>query len=58
VLANRFKMKKLDCTKITTIEEIALILENLVISIGEDCKDYDKLKHLLVDEDLMFANPQ
>jgi len=44
-------MKKLDCTKITTIEEIALILENLVISIGEDCKDYDKLKHLLADDD-------
>jgi len=44
-------MKKLDCTKITTIEEIALILECIVISINEDCEHYDKLKHLLVDED-------
>ena len=44
-------MKKLDCTKITTIEEIALILEGLIINIGEEHKYYEKLKHLIGDED-------
>lgn len=40
-------MKKLDCRKITTIKEIALILHNLNIEISEDCEDFDDLKHLL-----------
>jgi|TARA_B110000259_G_C13744880_1_gene294007 hypothetical protein len=39
--------KKIDCKKITTIEEIKLILDSLDLHMGKDCPHYDKLKHLL-----------
>lgn len=37
---------ELDCKKITTIEEIKLILDAFKISVNKDCKHYEKLKHL------------
>ena len=40
-------MKKLDCKKITTVEEIALILELFGVYIDESCEYYEKLKHLI-----------
>lgn len=39
--------KQIDCTKITSIEEIKLILDSLNLYMNEDCIHYDKLKHLL-----------
>ena len=37
----------LDCKKITSIEEIKLILDSLSVTILKDCIYYDKLKHLI-----------
>ena len=39
----------LDCKKITSIEEIKLILDEMNITILGDCIYYDKLKHLIKD---------
>ena len=39
--------KEIDCTKITSLEEVKLILDSLKLFMGEDCDNYDRLKHLL-----------
>tara|TARA_R110000796_G_scaffold215630_1_gene331614 strand:+ start:180 stop:326 length:147 start_codon:yes stop_codon:yes gene_type:complete len=39
--------KEMDCTKITSLEEVKLILDSLELFMKEDCPHYDKLKHLL-----------
>lgn len=39
--------KELDCSKITNLEEVKLILSALRLFIKIDSNDYDKLKHLL-----------
>ena len=43
------KSEILDCKKITSIEEIKLILDALNITILKDCIYYEKLKHLIKD---------
>lgn len=43
-------LKKLDCTKITSIEEIKLILEALDLSISVDSEYFEQLKHLVEEE--------
>lgn len=43
-------MKKIDCTKITTLEEVKLILASLDLHININAEHYDKLKHLVVDK--------
>ena len=43
-------MKKIDCTKITTLEEVKLILSSLDLHININAEHYDKLKHLVVDK--------
>ena len=40
----------MDCTKITTLEEVKLILASLNLHIKTDAEHYDKLKHLVVDK--------
>lgn len=42
--------KKLDCTKITTLDEVKLILDSLNLHIYPNCKHYEKLKHLILCE--------
>tara|TARA_R110002124_G_scaffold213639_1_gene379718 strand:+ start:814 stop:960 length:147 start_codon:yes stop_codon:yes gene_type:complete len=39
--------RPLDCKKITSLEEVKLILDALKPTMKEDCEHYDKLKHLL-----------
>jgi len=39
--------KELDCSKITNLEEVKLILSGLRLFIKVDSDDYDELKHLL-----------
>ena len=39
--------EELDCKKITSIEEIKLILDALNMTIRTDCIHYNKLKHLI-----------
>ena len=43
------KKKKIDCKKITSIQEIILILDSLDLHMDESCEHWDKLKHLLED---------
>lgn len=38
--------KEIDAMKITTLEEVKLILSELKLFIKTDAKNYDKLKHL------------
>jgi DNA-directed RNA polymerase len=42
-------MEKLDCKKITSLEEVKLILDSLDLHINEKNPHYDKLKHLIED---------
>lgn len=39
--------KELDCSKITNLEEVKLILSALKLFIKVDSDDYNKLKHLI-----------
>lgn len=43
--------RKIDCKKIKSLEEVKLILDSLNLSIGEECPQYDKLKHLIEDDE-------
>ena len=41
--------QRLDCNKITTLEEVKLILDCVGFTIDETAKNYNALKHLTVD---------
>lgn len=41
---------KVDCTKITSLEEVKLILDCLNLYMYSDSPHYEKLKHLIVNE--------
>jgi len=41
--------QKLDCNKITTLEEVKLILDCVGFTIDETAKNYNDLKHLIKD---------
>lgn len=43
-------MKKIDCTKITTLDEVKLILDALELRIDEHSEHYESLKHLTIEE--------
>ena len=43
-------MKEIDCTKITTLEEVKLILASLDLHININAEHYDKLKHLIINK--------
>jgi hypothetical protein len=42
--------KKMDCTKITSLEEVKLILDCLNLYISSDAPHFEKLKHLIINE--------
>tara|TARA_R100000900_G_scaffold139133_1_gene118583 strand:- start:548 stop:766 length:219 start_codon:yes stop_codon:yes gene_type:complete len=44
------EQKRIDATKITTIEEIKLILDGLDIHMNTSAPNYEKLKHLVKED--------
>jgi len=37
----------IDCTKIKTIKDLALVLDSMNLFMREDCVHFNKLKHLI-----------
>jgi hypothetical protein len=46
----KFDQVRLDCTKITTLEEVKLILDALDLHMSTSAKQFEKLKHLTQGE--------
>lgn len=43
----RVATRKIDCSKITSLEEVKIILSGLDLQITVDSEEYEKLKHLI-----------